>query len=114
MFLKNKNGMFKNRRMECFKTEERNVIKAKEKKIIYLAFSQTDHTSVTKKMETQNDLKQERRSFTKEFKLKVVTYYHDNMKNNNKTATHFNLDRKQVIEFPSLLFWYKVHEVFCI
>ena len=39
--------------------------------------------------------------FSKEFKLKVVKYYHDNMKNNNKTAIHFHVDRKQVSAFLS-------------
>ena len=34
-------------------------------------------------MELQEDSKYKRRSFSKEFKLKVVKYYHDNMENNN-------------------------------
>ena len=37
-----------------------------------------------------------RRSFTKEFKLKVVQFFYDHGKNCNQTATHFGVDRKQV------------------
>ena len=44
------------------------------------------------KIEPQEESKYKRLSFSKEFKLKVVTYYHDNMKNNNKTTTHFHDD----------------------
>ena len=36
------------------------------------------------------------RSFTKEFKLKVVQFFYDHDKNCNQTATHFKVDRKQV------------------
>ena len=57
-----------------------------------LALSDTDHQSYKKKMETQIDLIQKRHSFSKEFKLKVMKYYHNNMKIKKKTATHFNLD----------------------
>ena len=49
-------------------------------------------------MEFQEDSKRKRRSSSKEFRLKVK-YYRDNMKNNNKTATHFHVDRKQVSAF---------------
>ena len=45
-------------------------------------------------MELQEDSKRKRRSFSKEFKLKVVKYY-GNLKNDNKTATHFHVGRKQ-------------------
>ena len=34
-------------------------------------------------MELQEDSKNKRCSFSKEFKLKVMKYYHDNMENNN-------------------------------
>ena len=37
-----------------------------------------------------------RRSFTKEFKLKVVQFFYDHDNNWNQTATHFKVDRKQV------------------
>ena len=37
-----------------------------------------------------------RRSFTKEFKLKVVQFFYDHDKNCNQTATHVKVDRKQV------------------
>ena len=49
----------------------------------------------------KEDSKHKRCSFSREFKLKVVKYYHDNMNNNNKTATHFHVDRKQVSAFLS-------------
>ena len=38
-----------------------------------------------------------RRSFTKELKLKVVQYFYDHDQNCDQTATHFKLDRKQVV-----------------
>ena len=48
-----------------------------------------------------------RRSFTKEFKLKVVQFFYDHGKNCNQTVTHFKVDRKQVgilfIEIPSFI-----------
>ena len=48
-----------------------------------------------------------RRSFTKEFKLKVVQFFYDHDKNCNQTATHFKVDRKQVgilfIEIPTFI-----------
>ena len=47
-----------------------------------------------KVMELQEDSKRKRRSFSKEFKLNVIKYY-GNLKNDNKTATHFHVDRKQ-------------------
>ena len=37
-----------------------------------------------------------RRSFTKEFKFKVVQFFYDHDKNCKQTATHFKVDRKQV------------------
>ena len=37
-----------------------------------------------------------RRSFTKEFKLKVVQFFHEHDKICNQTATNFKVDRKQV------------------
>ena len=36
-----------------------------------------------------------RRSFSREFKLKVVQFVYDHDKNCNQTATHFKVDRKQ-------------------
>ena len=45
-------------------------------------------------MELQEDSKRKRRSFSKEFKLNVIKYY-GNLKNDNKTVTHFHVDRKQ-------------------
>ena len=45
-------------------------------------------------MELQEDSERKRRSFSKEFKLNVIKYY-GNLKNDNKTATHFHVDRKQ-------------------
>ena len=48
-----------------------------------------------------------RRSFTKEFKLKVVHFFYDYDKNCNQTATHFIVDGKQVgilfIEIPTVI-----------
>ena len=48
-----------------------------------------------------------RRSFTKEFKRKVVQFFYDQDKNCNRTATHFKVDRKQVgiffIEIPTFI-----------
>ena len=37
-----------------------------------------------------------RRSFTKEFKLKVVQYFYDHDNNCNQAATQIKVDRKQV------------------
>ena len=48
-----------------------------------------------------------RRSFTKEFKLKVVQFFYVHDKNCNQTATHFKVDRKQLgilfIETPTFI-----------
>ena len=55
----------------------------------------------TEKMEPPEDSKHKRRSSSKEFRLKVVKYNRDNMKNNNKTTTHFHVDRKRVSAFLS-------------
>ena len=48
-----------------------------------------------------------RRSFTKEFKLKVVQFFYDHDKNSNQTARNFKVDRKQVgilfIEIPTFI-----------
>ena len=52
-------------------------------------------------MDLQEDSKYKRRTFSKELNLKVGKYYHHNMKNNNKTATHFHVDRKQLSGFLS-------------
>ena len=41
-------------------------------------------------------IKNSRRSFTKEFKLKAISYYYDNGKNMNATANKFHVDRKQI------------------
>ena len=45
-----------------------------------------------KKLELQENSKHKHRSFSKEFKLRVVKYYHNTIKNNNKTARHFHVD----------------------
>ena len=37
-----------------------------------------------------------RKSYAREFKLTVVTWFHENGKNVHQTSQHFNLDRKQV------------------
>ena len=37
-----------------------------------------------------------RRSFIKEFKLKVVQFFYEHDKNCNQTGTHFKVDGKQV------------------
>ena len=37
-----------------------------------------------------------RKSYAREFKLTVVTWFHENGKNVHQTLQHFNLDRKQV------------------
>ncbi|XP_040580419.1 uncharacterized protein [Lepeophtheirus salmonis] len=37
-----------------------------------------------------------RRSFSREFKLKVVKYFYEHQHNNLVTANHFNINRKQV------------------
>ena len=37
-----------------------------------------------------------RRSFCKEFKLKVTNWYFENEKNTNQTANNFQIERKQV------------------
>ena len=51
-----------------------------------------------------------RRSFTKEFKLKVVQFFYDYDKICNQTATHFKVNRKQVgipfIEIPTFIILY--------
>ena len=48
-----------------------------------------------------------RRSFTKEFKPKVVQFFYDHDKNCNQTATHFTMERKQLgilfIEVPTFI-----------
>ena len=41
----------------------------------------------------------QRRSFTREFKLNVVGHYYHHGKNTQNTAQHFNVDRKQVREW---------------
>ena len=37
-----------------------------------------------------------RKSYAREFKLSVVTWFHENGKNIHQTSQYFNLDRKQV------------------
>ena len=37
-----------------------------------------------------------RKSYAREFKLTVVTWFHENGKNVHQTLQHFNLDRKQL------------------
>ena len=37
-----------------------------------------------------------RKSYVREFKLTVVTWFHENGKNVHQMSQHFNLDRKQV------------------
>ena len=58
-------------------------------------------------MELQEDSYHKRHSFSNKFKLKLVKYYHDNLKNNNKTATHFHINQKQVRTFWAARFFYK-------
>ena len=42
----------------------------------------------------RNELR--RKSYAREFKLTVVTWFHEDGKNVHQTSQHFNLDRKQV------------------
>ena len=63
-------------------------------------------------MELQEDSKHKRRSFSKGFKLKVVKYYHDNIKNNNKTATYFHVNRIQVSAFLSYTIFFISNSIF--
>ena len=59
-----------------------------------------------------------RRSFTEEFKLKVVQFFYNHDKNCNQTATHFKVDRKQVgirfIEIPTLTILFLLLSLFQI
>ena len=59
-----------------------------------------------------------RRSFTKEFKLKVVQFFYDHDKNYNQTATHFKVDRKQVgilfIEIPTFIILLLLFQILCL
>ena len=58
------------------------------------------------------------RSFTKEFKLKVVQLIYDHDKNCNQTGTHFKVDRKQVgilfIEIPTFILLFSLLLLFQI
>ena len=54
-------------------------------------------------MEAQRN-KLRRKSHATEFKLTVMTWFHDNGKNVHQTSQHFNLDRKQVCN------WVKAEE----
>ena len=73
----NKTFSERNTSLQCNVFDEKNRFFSKS----LHARSQRSHTR--KKMELQEDSKYKRCSFSKEFKLKVVKYYHDNMENNN-------------------------------
>ena len=55
-----------------------------------------------------------RRSFTKEFKFKVVQFFYDHVKNCNQTVKNFKVDRKQVgvlfIEIPTFIILLRLRE----
>ena len=50
-------------------------------------------------MEVQAQEKSKRRSYTREFKLRVIKWYMDNGQNKVRTAFHFKVDRKRVREW---------------